>query len=130
MPKNKGGRPATKIDKGTFEGLCALQCTLDEISGFFGCTDDTINNWCKREYGESFSGVFAKKREPGRISLRRMQWQLAKKSPAMAIFLGKNMLGQSDRPTPAGFDPRAWGQPVEGATINGYSGTETEGTDD
>ena len=29
-----------------------------------------------------------------------MQWNLAKKSPAMAIFLGKNMLGQSDDPNP------------------------------
>ena len=28
-----------------------------------------------------------------------MQFNLAKKSPAMAIFLGKNMLGQSDEPT-------------------------------
>lgn len=26
-----------------------------------------------------------------------MQWQLAEKSPAMAIFLGKNMLGQTDK---------------------------------
>ena len=28
--------------------------------------------------------------------MRRAQWQLATKSAAMAIFLGKNYLGQSD----------------------------------
>lgn len=32
----------------------------------------------------------------GNVSLRRMQWKLAEKSPAMAIFLGKNFLGQRD----------------------------------
>lgn len=28
--------------------------------------------------------------------MRRMQWHLAEKSAPMAIFLGKNYLGQSD----------------------------------
>ena len=32
----------------------------------------------------------------GLISLRRMQFQLAEKSAAMAIFLGKQHLGQQD----------------------------------
>ena len=37
-----------------------------------------------------------KKREKGKISLRRAQFRLAEKSAAMAIFLGKNYLGQRD----------------------------------
>jgi hypothetical protein len=41
--------------------------------------------------------VFKEKRENGLISLRRTQFQLAEKSPAMAIFLGKNLLGQTDK---------------------------------
>jgi hypothetical protein len=45
----------------------------------------------------TFSKVFAEKKQNGLISLRRTQFQLAEKSPAMAIFLGKNLLGQTDK---------------------------------
>lgn len=93
------GRPKKEIDKKTFENLCGLQCTEAEICGFFNVTDKTLSSWCKREYGLKFSEVFAQKRGLGKISLRRAQFQLAEKSAAMAIFLGKQYLGQSDTPT-------------------------------
>lgn len=93
----KKGRPRKEIDKALFEKLCGLQCTLGEMAAFFGCSEDTIQRWAEREYGKAFSAVFEQKRGAGKISLRRMQWRLAEKSPAMAIFLGKNLLGQSDR---------------------------------
>jgi hypothetical protein len=73
-----------------------LQCTQAEICDFFDVTDKTLNSWCKREYGSGFSEVFSKKRSAGKISLRRMQFQLAEKSASMAIFLGKQYLGQRD----------------------------------
>ena len=44
-----------------------------------------------------FADVFAQKRVKGLISLRRAQFALAEKSAPMAIFLGKNYLGQTDR---------------------------------
>lgn len=97
MDKNKRGRPITNIDIEQFEKLCELQCTLDEITAFFRVSDKTIESWCKRTYGLNFSEVFKQKRQAGKISLRRIQFHLAKKSPAMAIFLGKNYLGQSDK---------------------------------
>ena len=90
------GRPKKEIAQDQFEKLCGLQCTLEEICGWFDVTDKTLDRWCKETYGKSFSEVFAKKREAGKISLRRSQWRLAEKSAAMAIFLGKNYLGQSD----------------------------------
>lgn len=90
------GRPQKEIDQTQFEKLCGLQCTKEEIAGWFDCSEDTIENWCHKTYDESFSAVFSKKREAGKISLRRSQWRLAEKSAAMAIFLGKNYLGQSD----------------------------------
>ena len=34
----------------------------------------------------------------GKISLRRMQWRLAETSATMAIFLGKQYLGQKNEP--------------------------------
>lgn len=92
-------RPRKEIDQMQFEKLCALQCTLEEICGWFDVTDKTLDKWCKEKYGERFSEVFAKKREAGRISLRRAQWRLAERNAAMAIFLGKNYLGQSDNVT-------------------------------
>lgn len=46
----------------------------------------------------SFSEIYAIKRGSGKISLRRAQFELAKKNAAMAIFLGKQYLGQSDNP--------------------------------
>lgn len=90
------GRPRKKIDINQFEKLCGLQCTEEEIAAFFDCSVDTINNFCIREYKATFSEVFNKKRKIGKISLRRNQWKLSEKSPAMAIFLGKQYLGQTD----------------------------------
>lgn len=89
-------RPHKKIDRKNFESLCGLQCTLDEICGFFECCTDTLENWCKRTYKQGFSEVFRQKRGAGKISLRRSQFQLAQKNASMAIFLGKQYLGQRD----------------------------------
>lgn len=97
MEKNKGGRPRKYIDQEQFEKLCGLQCTQEEICGWFDVTDKTLNTWCRRTYKKTFSEIYAKKRETGKISLRRAQFRLAEKSAAMAIFLGKNYLGQTDR---------------------------------
>lgn len=92
----KMGRPQIEISQKTFENLCQLQCTLLEICSFLDVTDKTLNSWCRRTYGETFSEVFKKKRVGGLVSLRWSQFELAKKNPAMAIFLGKNLLGQTD----------------------------------
>lgn len=95
MPR---GRPKAQIDKKEFEKLCALQCTMLEFCSWFDVDDKTLSAWCKEEYGMNFSEVFSLKRGMGKISLRRTQWQLAEKNPSMAIFLGKQYLGQSDNP--------------------------------
>lgn len=103
-----GGRPKKNIDKDEFEKLCALQCTQEEIADFFDCCADTVEAWCKRTYTDEdgnpqgFSEVFAIKRGLGKISLRRSQFRLAEKNAAMAIFLGKQYLGQSDNPVQEG----------------------------
>lgn len=93
----KMGRPLTAIDKKQFEKLCTLQCTKEEIAGFFECSEDTIEKFCKREYGETFTAVFKQKRQTGKISLRRSQWRLAEKNVSMAIWLGKQYLGQKEQ---------------------------------
>lgn len=89
-------RPRKEIDQKQFENLCGLQCTLEEICGWFDVTDKTLDSWCKRTYNANFSEVFKQKRGAGKISLRRSQWRLAEKNATMAIFLGKQFLGQRD----------------------------------
>lgn len=96
MERKKNGRPNKEFDKTEFEKLCAMQCTEEEICSWFETTDKTLTEWCKRTYGKSFSEIFRLKRGRGKISLRRTQFHLAEKSPAMAIWLGKQYLGQKD----------------------------------
>lgn len=90
-------RPRKEIDKAEFEKLCGIQCTEEEICAWFGVTDKTLSSWCKRTYGQSFSETFRQKRGIGRIALRRAQFQLMKKNATMAIWLGKQWLGQTDK---------------------------------
>ena len=92
------GRPRKEINIDTSKGLCRIQCTLGEIAGVFECSEDTIERWCKRELGEPFADVYKKYSAGGKMSLRRLQFKLAEKSAAMAIFLGKQYLGQRDNP--------------------------------
>lgn len=92
----KMGRPKKEIKQEQFEAMCQIQATQDEIALVLGVTTRTLNTWCKNTYGKTFFDVFREKREMGKISLRRKQWKLADKSAAMAIFLGKQYLGQRD----------------------------------
>ena len=90
-------RPRIEINKDQFMGLCSIMCTLEEISHFFKCSEDTIERWCKRELGMSFAEAYKKYSVNGIISLRRNQMKLAEHNASMAIWLGKQYLGQKDQ---------------------------------
>ena len=90
------GRPKKYINKRLFENLCTIQCTMEEICSVLDVCDETLTRWCKETYEMSFSEVFKQKRLGGKTSLRRKQWQLANKNATMAIWLGKQYLGQRD----------------------------------
>lgn len=96
MSGKKMGRPRKEIDLVQFEKLCGLQCTLAEIAGFFECSEDTIENWCKREQGQTFSEIYKKYSVNGKLTLRRNMLRLSEKNASVAIFLAKNWLGMSD----------------------------------
>ena len=95
-------RPRKVIDQKLFENLCGIQATLSEIADAFDCSEDTIERWCERTYKDDdgnpmrFAEVFRLKRGKGKISLRRMQWHLAERNAAMAIWLGKQYLDQKE----------------------------------
>lgn len=92
-----GGRPRVQIDEEQFKGLCSIQCTLEEISHWFKCSEDTIERWCKRELKMSFADAYKRFSVGGKISLRRHQMKMAEHNATMAIWLGKQYLGQSDK---------------------------------
>lgn len=90
-------RPRIDIDLDQFQKLCAIQCTLEEISAWFKCSEDTIERWCKRELKMSFADAFKTWSADGKISLRRTQFKMAEHNVSMAIWLGKQYLGQKDQ---------------------------------
>lgn len=93
---DRSGRPYADIDRRMFERLCAMQCTREEIAYIFGVNKCTITAWCKRTYGMDFATIFKIKRQKGRVDLRKKQWEIAEHNADMAIWLGKQYLGQSD----------------------------------
>lgn len=93
---NPNGRPLTEIDKREFEGCCKILCTKDEICDIFSIDEKTLTAWCEREYGMGFSDTYKKLSANGKKSLRRKQFELADTNATMAIWLGKNILGQRD----------------------------------
>lgn len=58
---------------------------------------ETLATRAKEDYETTIGILVQKWGESGKCSLRRKQWHLAEKSATMAIFLGKNMLGQADK---------------------------------
>ena len=84
------GRPKKEIDYISVEKLANIQCTQEEIANFLGLSVRTLQR------DEEFCRIYKKGQDNGKMSLRRMQWKLAEKSYAMAIFLGKQYLGQKD----------------------------------
>lgn len=95
--KNKGGRPKKVIDKNQFESMCEIQCTKEEMCNILDVDEKTLTRWCKEVYGEGFSEIYKKKSQAGKMSLRRAQFQMAQTNTTMAIWLGKQYLGQTDK---------------------------------
>lgn len=92
------GRRLKEFDRSQFEKLCSILCTHEEIASFFDTTKDTLYKWVKRTYKEDISTVYKRYSDNGRISLRRMQFKSAERgNVTMQIFLGKQLLGQSDK---------------------------------
>ena len=90
------GRPKKIVNWEQFEQFCGLQCTSEEIASCLHISKDTLYDKVQEHYGESFSTVFKKFSEHGKTSLRRNQFVLSRKNASMAIWLGKQMLGQRD----------------------------------
>jgi len=94
------GRPKIEIDWEEFDKLCEMQATLIEISGWFGCSEDTIERRVQEVKGENFAEYYKKQQGKGKASLRRDQWKSSHGgNVTMQIWLGKQVLGQKDKQT-------------------------------
>lgn len=106
MPEQKKmGRPRKEFDKKAFIDLVGMGCDQEEVCWWFRdetgkpANIDTLTRWCVREFGVTFQEYSRKnKGVSARIKLRENQLKLAEKSAAMAIWLGKQMLGQREDP--------------------------------
>lgn len=97
MPKGQIKQKQSKISQKQFESMCQIQCTQEEICSILDVDHKTLDRWCNSTYGKKFSQIFQEKRQGGKCSLRRKQWKLADTNATMAIFLGKQYLGQKDQ---------------------------------
>lgn len=84
------GRPKKQIDYTMVEKLASIQCTQEEIANFLNISVRTLQR------DEEFCRIYKKGIDNGKMSLRRIQYKLAEKNTAMAIWLGKQYLGQRD----------------------------------
>jgi hypothetical protein len=74
--------------------LGALQCTVQETADVLLCSYDALRRLFERD--PAAADAFYGARAGGKVSLRRRQFMQSKTSAAMAIWLGKQYLGQRD----------------------------------
>lgn len=85
------GRDKVVVCPEEVQDLAAIGCNDKDISNWFGIKEDTLRY--------NFTAELIKGRENLKQSLRRAQLKLALSGNAvMLIWLGKNLLGQSDNP--------------------------------
>ncbi|MFI4973729.1 MAG: hypothetical protein ACHP84_04220 [Caulobacterales bacterium] len=127
------GRPpvlyATEETLKRIARLGKIQCTVREVAAALGVAESTLMLFFN-DVPEA-RDVYEDAKLAGMKSLRRVQFDHAKKNVAMAIFLGKNYLDQSDRndvKLSGQLSLEAWilqsmGEPapVEGQEIEGHA---------
>lgn len=102
--KNLGGRPPKPFDREQAKKLMAIWCTKDEVAGYFEMSVPTLERKCydwAREIGfkdgsfETLRNIYGANTK---ASVRRTQIATAieNRNPTMLIWLGKQLLGQSE----------------------------------
>ena len=91
------GRPKIILNLEELERLSRLNCTMPEISAYFDIPLRTLEDKFANEL--DVRKAIEKGRATGKLSLRRRQIQIMEETnnPTMAIWLGKQMLGQTDK---------------------------------
>ena len=95
-PKQPVGRPKADIDLEQLEKLSALNCTMPELAAYFKVPLRTLEDRYTND--PKVRSCIDQGRELGRLSVWRKQMQLMEEhnNPTMAIWLGKQLLGQRE----------------------------------
>lgn len=102
LQESGGGRPIKLISetgRAFISKLAGIMCTDEEIAAMMSdehasISVDTLTN---ENNGATFAECKEKGQAQGKASLRRNQFKLSETNASMAIFLGKNWLGQTDK---------------------------------
>jgi hypothetical protein len=94
--KNAGGRPKIAMGLQEVENLSRINCTMDELAAYFQVSVRTVQLRAQKE--RAFREAIERGQAMGRLSVRRHQIRLMEQgNPTMAIWLGKQLLGQRDK---------------------------------
>lgn len=113
------GENKTVIDPEEVRKLAELHCTIKEIAEYFGTTADTISY--------HFTDIITKAKISTKNSLRRAQLKVALDgNVTMLIWLGKQMLGQSETKASDNNEILPWNEePQEEQVANEVDETAT-----
>src|SRR5262245_54857105 len=99
VKRHPGGRPPKlKLDDQTLDiisGLGRIHCTHSEAAAVLGVSRETFDKFLGNN--KRAMEAWRQGKEHGKSALRRTQFRLAQTNAGMAIFLGKNLLGQTDQ---------------------------------
>jgi hypothetical protein len=99
--RHPGGRPRKELGADGLRvaaGLAAILATGDEVAQVLGLSRRTFDARLKEAGYAGFRAFSKKHRAPALVRLRLLQWQSAEAGDVvMAIWLGKQLLGQRDR---------------------------------
>ena len=97
MEERRGkGQPKIVFDYVELEDLSRSYCSFIELAKFYNCSEQTIENYYKND--DEFKTAVDRGRFEAVKGLRRKQLEMAMDgNTQMAVFLGKNILGQTDK---------------------------------
>ena len=90
-------QPRQGLDATQIVFLASMGCPNEEIAAVVNCSVDTLNQY--------YAGEIDRGKMNGRARLRKIQWDAAMRgNSSMLIWLGKNLLKQSDTVEISGKD--------------------------
>ena len=92
------GKQEIAINRKMFEKLAEAGATVTSFRDVYG--EDTLKKFCKLTYGLDEMSAVRQFAQKGKDKLKLAQYETAveKRNPVMLIWMGKQMLGQSDDP--------------------------------
>ena len=96
MASRGKGQPKIEFDYIELEELSRTHCSMIDLAKFYNCSEATIESRYRTD--ELFKSAMDRGRFEAIKGLRRKQLEMAMDgNTQMAVFLGKNILGQTDK---------------------------------